>query len=122
MDASGFAQRHLHYRGCTGPEAHLIGARAATADGRYPMAMATLEDLGQQEGQREVAMLEMLRIDRARSGPEAAARRLEKSDIDLADPAQIQAVRMLADAYLPRRSPINGKRPRFVFPTQSVVA
>jgi tetratricopeptide (TPR) repeat protein len=98
--ARGFALRHLRHRGFTGPEAHLIAARAAAALDRMPEARETLARLRGFPGQAAVAVAELAQLERAAAGPEAGIRAIEAAGLDLGDAANQLALHALLDLEL----------------------
>lgn len=82
------------------PEALRILARAQADSGDVPGALATLRELASLPGQTAVAIVERAQIESRSSGPAAAARVIEASRLDLADPANEPALRMLAESLL----------------------
>jgi tetratricopeptide (TPR) repeat protein len=100
--ARAFALRHLRERGFTGPEAHLVAARAAAALGRLPEARETLARLRGFPGQAAVAVAELAQVERAAAGPEAGVRAIEAAGLDLGDPANRIALRALLEQELAR--------------------
>jgi tetratricopeptide (TPR) repeat protein len=98
--ALAFATRHLRQRGFTGPEAHVIGARAAAGLGRLPEARETLAALAGFAGQAGIAAAERGRLEAAAAGPAAGIASIEAAGLDLGDPANALALRMLVDLEL----------------------
>jgi tetratricopeptide (TPR) repeat protein len=100
--ARWFAQRHLQFRGATGPEPFLIGARAAWAQRRPEEAKAFLEKLREYEQWKGIAATEQARLEALREGPKAGIDVIEKSKVDPTAKGQgelLQAyVRLLVDA------------------------
>lgn len=96
-EAVAFARRHLGSRGVTGPEAHLIAARARAALGQHDKAEALLADLAEHEPFAGHAEAERAYLDRERRGADAALERLEASQLDLREPANELALTALVD-------------------------
>ncbi|MCL4685932.1 tetratricopeptide repeat protein [Myxococcota bacterium] len=99
-EAVAFAHRHIGSRDVTGPEAHLIAARAQAALGRYEQAEALLANLAQNEQFAGYAEAERAYLDREQHGVEAALERLEASELDLLAPSNEVALRALVDLAL----------------------
>jgi tetratricopeptide (TPR) repeat protein len=96
-EAFSFAQRHSAKRGFTGPEAALIAARAQVAEGKLDEARKTLEELAKVSGQAAVAAAELGRVEAAAAGAPAGVRAIERSGLDLSDPANEPALRQLVE-------------------------
>ncbi len=99
-EALSFARAHLSARGFTGPEAHLIAARAHSARGDFDQAARVLDHLAEVEGQAGLATAERAYLERQHRGVDAALASLEASEIDLTDPANESALRALVDLAL----------------------
>jgi len=99
-EAVSFARRHLGSRGVTGPEAHLIAARARAGLGQHEKAEALLTDLATHERYAAHAEAERAFLDRQRRGAAAALERLEAGELDLLVPANEIALRALVDLAL----------------------
>jgi tetratricopeptide (TPR) repeat protein len=95
--AGDFARAHTRNRGFTGPEAHTVAARSAIALGEFERARATLEDLRLRPGMESTELVERAALERRAQGPEAAAKVIEESELDLSDPAQEAMLRSLVD-------------------------
>jgi len=102
QDAYAFAWRHIEERGATGPEGHLVAARAAAAAQRGQEAGRTLEDLGRRaEGQFvAIALAEHARIMAASSDAKQALAALDagiaRAKLDLTLPQNAVALRQSA--------------------------
>jgi tetratricopeptide (TPR) repeat protein len=96
-EASSFAVRHQSKRGFTGPEVALIRARAELGLGKVDDARKSLETLRRVPGQEAVAVAELSRLELQVDGREAAVRAIEKSGLDLSDPANDVALRQLVE-------------------------
>jgi tetratricopeptide (TPR) repeat protein len=95
--AGDFARAHTRNRGFTGPEAHTVAARSAIALGEFERARATLEDLRLRPGMESTELVERAALERRAQGPEAAAKVIEESELDLSDPGQEAMLRSLVD-------------------------
>ena len=96
-EALAFARQHIASRAVTGPEAHLIAARAHLALGRHEQADALLATLAEKEEFAGHAEAERAYLDRERRGAEAAFERLEASELDLLAPSNEAALRALVE-------------------------
>jgi len=77
-----------------------ILARAQAASGDAAAARETLASLAKLPGQAAGAAVERAWIEARSGGPDAAARVIEESHIDLTDPASEQALRTLAEGLV----------------------
>ncbi|MCA9510806.1 MAG: tetratricopeptide repeat protein, partial [Myxococcales bacterium] len=80
--ALDFANRQIQSRPFGGPEAHVISARSAIAEGKLDAAQKTLEDLQRRPGQAVVARIELANLAAHRDGPAAAIAQLEAARRD----------------------------------------
>ncbi len=96
-EALAFARNHIGSRGVTGPEAHLIAARAQVALGRPEQAEALLATLAEKQEFAGHAAAERAYLDREQRGAESAFERLEASELDLLAPPNEVALRALVD-------------------------
>jgi tetratricopeptide (TPR) repeat protein len=102
QEAYSFAWRHVIERGATGPEGHLVAARAAAAARRPEDVKKTLEDLGRRgEGEfAGVALAENARISAALGGAKQALdaldRGLAQAKLDLTKPENAAVLRQAA--------------------------
>ncbi len=106
-DAVAFAQRHLRFRGVTGPEAHLIAARAAAEAGNLDGARVTLQELRAREGEASAALGELARLTRRTDGPAPAARLLQEglAELGATDPARAELVQLAAQLWIEAGEP-----------------
>jgi len=74
-----FANRQIQSRPFIGPEAHIISARAAIAEGKLDVAEKTLADLANRPGQAVTAEIELAAIVAKRDGEPAAVAALTKA-------------------------------------------
>lgn len=81
-------------------EVFVIGARSFTELGKYEDAKKTAAGLVGMPGQEVTAAVEMAAVERAFNGPDAAVEVIEKSEIDLSDPANERALRAWTDNQL----------------------
>jgi tetratricopeptide (TPR) repeat protein len=98
--AQQFAERHIRVRPYSGPEAHMIAARAAGAQGNYEVGVRLLEGLRARAGDGPVPRVELARLLRASSGNQAAADSMLKSGLDLNAIANLSALRSLVQDLL----------------------
>jgi tetratricopeptide (TPR) repeat protein len=84
-------------RGARLDDIFVVGARAYTELGAWDDARATVESLLQVKGQEKTALLELARIERRATGPGKAAEVILAAKIDLTDPANVDALDLLAD-------------------------
>ena len=100
--ARWFAQRHLQFRGVTGPDAFLIGARASWAQRRPEDAKAFLDKLREIETFAGAAVAEEARHVGSLEGAKAGVAVIEKSKLDVTAPGEgelLQAyIRLLIDS------------------------
>jgi tetratricopeptide (TPR) repeat protein len=95
--AGAYAIRHFKNRPFRGPEAHVIAARAATAEGRYDAARNTLAQLAEKPGMEDRAATERAALESRAKGPQAAVDVLSESGMDLADPANAVALGIMCE-------------------------
>jgi tetratricopeptide (TPR) repeat protein len=98
--AQQFAERHLRKRPYTDPSAHIIAARSAANLGRYERAETLLNDLRVKDPGNPTAYVEFAAVRRRSTGPEAALAVVMESDLDLKDPANVDALRSVASDYV----------------------
>lgn len=96
-DADQLAQRHIVNRPYRGPEAFVISARSAAAQGRYEEARRSLETLAKLTDDELTVRVERAALERRADGAAAAAEVIEKSPLDLRDPANERALRSLVE-------------------------
>jgi Tfp pilus assembly protein PilF len=102
QEAYAFAWRHINERGATGPEGHLVAARAAAAARRPEEVSKTLEDLiARNDGKfAAVGLAEHARLAAASHGAAAALAALDvavaKAKLDLSLPENAPALRQAA--------------------------
>lgn len=101
QEAAEFASKFLSTKGFTerpsAAEAYAVIARAATALDEFAIARDAAKKLGQMPGQKARATVELAAVERKAGGPKAAAAAIEKSGVDLSDPANEAALRALVD-------------------------
>jgi tetratricopeptide (TPR) repeat protein len=99
QEAYAFAMRHIQERGATGPEAHLVAARAAAAAKHMAEATKALEDLGTRSDGKfaAAAVAEHARLTAVVSGPKAGLEALDagvaKAKLDLSKRENAAALR-----------------------------
>ncbi len=99
--AREMAARHVHYRGFTGPEGHLIQVRGAVATGKHQAAVKLLNTLANQPGMSGVALAELARMQLELRGAEAAIATIENTeDVDLAQPEGAPALLQLVELQI----------------------
>jgi tetratricopeptide (TPR) repeat protein len=96
-DADQLAQRQISKRPFQGPEPYVIVARAALAEGRYAEGRRALEALAKLTDDALTVKTERAALERGAEGPAAAAEVIEKSGLDLRDPANQRALRSLVE-------------------------
>lgn len=102
QDAHAFAWRHINERGATGPEGHLVAARAAAAAHKFEEVNRTLQDLGARGDGKfvAIALAEHARITAQIQGAKPALAALQagiaKAKLDLAKPENLIALREIA--------------------------
>jgi tetratricopeptide (TPR) repeat protein len=98
-DAEQLATRHIAKRPFQ-PEPFVIVARAALAQGNFKEARMALEALAKLSSDALTVKTERAAVERAAEGPAAAAEVIEKSGLDLRDPANQRALRSLVEDLL----------------------
>ena len=98
--AQQFAERQIRERPYSGPEAHIIAARSAGAQGNYEVGLQLLEGLRARSGDGPVPWVELARLLRASRGNQAAADSILKSELDLNQIANLSALRSLVEDLL----------------------
>lgn len=93
--AQQFAERQIRERPYSGPEAYIIAARSAGAQGNYEVGLQLLEGLRARSGNGPVPWVELAGLLRASRGNQAAADSILKSELDLNDIANLSALRSL---------------------------
>ena len=99
QEAYAFAMRHVHERGATGPEGHLVAARAAAAARRSEEVSQVLADLISRDDGKfaAVALAEHARLTATLRSPKDALAALDdavaKSQLDLTRPENFIALR-----------------------------
>ena len=96
-EAARLARTQALNRPFTGPEPYVVGARAAAALEEYEAARRTLAGLALVKGQELVALTELAAVERLARGPAVAANVIEKSGLDLSDPANSRALASLCE-------------------------
>jgi tetratricopeptide (TPR) repeat protein len=84
--AGWFAQRHLQFRGATGTEPFLIGARAAAGQGRFEDAQVILDKMRETKAFEGVAVGEQARLKAGSAGAKAGVAVIEQSKVDVTAP------------------------------------
>jgi tetratricopeptide (TPR) repeat protein len=97
--------------------AYRIAARSYTAVENYERARRVVELLSELPGQELAATIESALVERAASGPQAAVDELMDSGLDLADPANGEALRLLVENLV-----LLGKTDRAVSRVESALA
>ncbi|MDH3211548.1 MAG: tetratricopeptide repeat protein [Myxococcales bacterium] len=96
--AASFVNTYLRNPGVTQREyALLLGARTLTQMGEYERARRSLKALSEVTSSQQKVALQNAEIDRAESGPAAAAASIENSGFDLLDPENADLLRAWAD-------------------------
>lgn len=98
-DALRMAALHLRLRP-EEPAAHLVASRAAAGLGELDAARSHLDALAALPGQTPLAVAERAGLAWREGGPAAAARAIEESGLDLADPASRPALHALVESAL----------------------
>jgi tetratricopeptide (TPR) repeat protein len=93
-DALQIAGRYIRTHG-RDPNAYLMSIRVAHAGGREKIVSQGLQRLGQLPGQAAVAVAEEASLLVAGGSPEQAVQAVEASDLDLTDPSNAIALRIL---------------------------
>jgi tetratricopeptide (TPR) repeat protein len=96
-EAVRFGKVAARRRGARLDDIFVVGARAYTELGAWDDARATVDSLAQVKGQEKAAVLELARVERRASGPERAAAVITGSMLNLLDPANADALDLLAD-------------------------
>ena len=78
-------------------EAFILGARALQRIGEYEKARAALSELLETPEKRGAAVAELANIARAESGTEASIATIREADLDLTDPRNQPALRVIAE-------------------------
>ncbi len=97
VEAIRFGKSALRRRGANRGDLYAIGARAQTELGSYDEARDTARSLSNIPGEKLRGSLELVRVERAASGPAAARAVIEESGLDLADPANEELLRAWVD-------------------------
>lgn len=95
-----FADRHIHKRPYVEPTAHVIAARSAFALGQAERAEGYLKNLKARDPRNPASYVEFAAIKRKQEGSAAAVDVLLSSELDLDDPANIEALRPLISDYM----------------------
>ena len=99
-EAVRFGKVAARRRGARLDDIFLVGVRAYTELGAWDDARATVASLAQVKGQEKAAVVELARLERRATGPEKAASVLLDSELDLADPANVDALELLGEALV----------------------
>ena len=99
-DAIVMALRHVTNRPVHHNEARIISARAQTAQGRYDASRSLLNNVIKSSPESPDGYVELAGVERAAGDRAAAARIVEESGLELTDPANLNALRSLAEDYL----------------------
>jgi tetratricopeptide (TPR) repeat protein len=97
QEAVRFGRVAARRRGARLDDIFVVGARAYAELGAFEDARATVESLAQVKGQEKAAVLELARVERRAAGPERAAAVIAESKLDLLDPANADALDLLAE-------------------------
>jgi tetratricopeptide (TPR) repeat protein len=97
QEAVRFGKVAARRRGARLDDIFVVGARAYTELGAWADARATVESLAQVKGQEKAAVLELARVERRAAGAEEAAAVISGSKLDLLDPANADALDLLAE-------------------------
>ena len=95
-----FAERHIQRRPDPQGQAHTIAARSALALGSAKQAEGILTRLRSRFPNSDVAYVEFAELARRKSGPDAAIEVIRNSDLDLSDPANINALRAIVSDHI----------------------
>jgi tetratricopeptide (TPR) repeat protein len=79
------------------PADFVLASRALTKLGEYEKARNTATSLGELPGQKAASVAEIARVARAQEGPQSAVDTIAKSELDLSDGANAEALRVLVD-------------------------
>ena len=97
QEAVRFGRVAARRRGAQLADIFLVGARAYVELGAYDDARATVESLAQIKSHEKTAVLELARVEQRATGPEKAAAVITEARLDLRDPANADALDLLAD-------------------------
>ena len=98
-DAAEYARNFMTNRGGGRSDGYAIYIRAATSQGLYDSARRTADAMAKAGFQRE-ATVARAGIEATAQGPEAAVRSIQKSGLDLTDPANESVLRALVEQLL----------------------
>jgi tetratricopeptide (TPR) repeat protein len=99
--AREMAARHIHFRGFTGPEAHLLMIRAALGEGQNKIALKGINTLANHPGMAGIALAELARTTLKLKGPDEAIAVIEgQKEVDLADDDSAPALLQLVEIQL----------------------
>ena len=93
--AQQFAERQIRERPYSGPEAHIIAARSAGAQGNYEVGVRLLEGLRARDRSGPAAWVELAGLKRACCGNQAALESIQNSQLDLTDLENLIALRSI---------------------------
>jgi Flp pilus assembly protein TadD len=97
-EAVRFGKVAARRRGARLDDIFVVGSRAYTELGEWDEARATVDSLAHVKGQEKTALLELARIERREKGPGKAAEVILAAKLDLSDPANVDALDLLADS------------------------
>ena len=95
-----FADRHIKKRPYVEPTAHVIAARSAAGLKQMERAESFLQNLKAEDKTSPTPYIEFAALKRMDGGAAAAVEILTRSELDLTDPANSEALRALASDYL----------------------
>jgi tetratricopeptide (TPR) repeat protein len=90
--AMQFAERHLKVRPFQNEDAHIIAIRSAAEQALWTKVESLLTDLSKRPGMQVLAIVEQAGAVRKQTGFEAATAVIEKSGLDLTNPANAMAL------------------------------
>ncbi|TFG93681.1 MAG: tetratricopeptide repeat protein, partial [Myxococcales bacterium] len=96
-EAVRFGKVAARRRGARLDDIFVVGVRAYTELEAWDDARATVASLAQVKGQERTALLELARLERRATGPAKAAEVILGAELDLGDPANVDALEMLSE-------------------------
>jgi tetratricopeptide (TPR) repeat protein len=96
-EAVRFGKVAARRRGARLDDIFVVGARAYTELEEWDDARATVASLARVKGQEKTALLELARLERRATGPDKAADVILGAELDLTDPANLDALDRLSE-------------------------
>lgn len=96
-DAVRFSRMAVRRRGSDLSEVYTVAARSFTRLGQYQNARKSIEAMARLPGHEAAAVVELAELERHVTGPEAAIRAIDRSGLNLNDPANAMALRQLTE-------------------------